>query len=107
MYKLCFYVPTSHLEIVKYALFAAGAGEYNGYTQCCWQVLGMGQFKPKKGSKPSIGQVGQLEMIDEYRVDMMVKKSCAVAVRDALKLSHPYEVPAYDFSEFCHLDNLS
>ena len=32
MYKLGFYVPESHLEPVKTALFEAGAGRTDGYA---------------------------------------------------------------------------
>ncbi|MDQ6961682.1 MAG: hypothetical protein Q9M28_04015 [Mariprofundaceae bacterium] len=102
MYKFCVYVPKSHLEIVKYALFATGAGEYDGYTQCCWQVLGVGQFKPEKGSNPAIGHVGKLEMVDEYRIEILVREERILDVRRALHRAHPYEIPAYDFSEVCH-----
>ena len=35
MYKLTVYIPESHLEAVKDALFAAGAGCYNAYDRCC------------------------------------------------------------------------
>ena len=36
MYKLCFYVPESHIEEVKIAVFAAGAGRIGEYDSCCW-----------------------------------------------------------------------
>lgn len=54
-YKINFYVPESHLEIVKQALFDAGAGRQGDYDQACWQCLGQGQFRPLKGANPSIG----------------------------------------------------
>ena len=40
MYKLCVYVPESHLEAVKTALFQAGAGKIGDYDSCCWHSLG-------------------------------------------------------------------
>ena len=52
MYKLCFYVPDSHLEAVKKAVFAIGAGRIGAYDSCCWQVLGQGQYRPLEGSQP-------------------------------------------------------
>ena len=39
MYKLCFYVPESHLEPVKKAVFAVGGGRIGAYDSCCWQAL--------------------------------------------------------------------
>ena len=52
MYSLCFYVPESHVEEVKQALFDAGAGRIGDYGSCAWQVLGTGQFQPMEGSEP-------------------------------------------------------
>jgi hypothetical protein len=61
MYKLCFFVPESHLETVKEAIFEAGAGRIGDYDRCCWQVLGDGQFRPLPGSQPFSGKQGELE----------------------------------------------
>ena len=54
MYKLCFFVPESHVEQVKAALFAQGAGKIGEYDCCAWQVLGTGQFKPLAASRLSV-----------------------------------------------------
>ena len=96
MYKLCFYVPTTHVEIVKRAVFAAGAGTIGDYQQCCWQVLGEGQFCPMPGSQPFIGDEDQLTCVAEYRVEMVCDDRFIAAAVAALKQVHPYEEPAYD-----------
>jgi hypothetical protein len=96
MYKLTFYVPDSHLAPVKSAVFAAGAGRMGNYEHYCWQVLGQGQFKPMQGAQPFLGQVDQLETLDEWRVDMVVDDHALSAVLAAFKQAHPYETPAYD-----------
>jgi len=106
MYKLCVYIPSTHLEPVKEALFAAGAGSYQHYSQCCWQVLGTGQFQPEVGSMPSVGKQNHLETISEYRVEMMVTEANITAVCCALHIAHPYEVPAYDIIQVFTLQNL-
>jgi hypothetical protein len=96
MYKLTFYVPDSHVEQVKAAVFAAGAGRMCDYEHCCWQVLGQGQFKPMQGAQPFLGQVDRLETVDEWRVEMVVDDRDLSAVIAAFKQAHPYETPAYD-----------
>jgi hypothetical protein len=96
MYKLCFYVPESHLETVKTAVFAAGAGRVGAYDSCCWQVLGQGQFRPLEGSRPFLGETGNVEVVDEYRVEMVCAPEHIGAVVAALLESHPYETPAWD-----------
>jgi len=96
MYKLAFFVPPSHLEQVKSALFAAGAGRIGAYDCCSWQVLGQGQFRPLDGSQPFIGQTGQIEQVEEWKVELVVADELIRETVAALKSSHPYETPAYE-----------
>ena len=96
MYKLSFYVPETHLEAVKAAVFATGAGRYKAYDNCCWQVPGVGQFRPLDNSQPFIGTLGQLEQVDEYKVEMICKANVITGAVQALLKAHPYEEPAYD-----------
>lgn len=96
MYKLCFYVPETHLEAVKSAVFAAGGGRIGDYDSCCWQVLGQGQFRPLAGSDPFLGKQGEVEQVAEYRVELVCERDHMAAVLAALKEAHPYEEPAYD-----------
>ena len=97
MLKLIYYVPESHLESTKLAVFEAGAGGISNYEHCAWQVLGIGQFKPVKGANPFIGELDTLEKIPEWRVETIVSEKKASAVARALKASHPYEEPAFEF----------
>lgn len=96
MYKLCFYVPESHLEVVKAAVFAVGAGRVGSYDSCCWQVLGEGQFRPLQGSQPFLGQVGAIERVAEWKVELVVADELIHGAVKALKSTHPYETPAFD-----------
>lgn len=107
MYKLSVYVPESHLEPVKAALFAAGAGRIGDYDSCCWQVLGQGQFRPLVGSNPYIGESDTLERLPEYRLELVLARDCAVAVVAALRKAHPYEQPAFDLQRLIDPDDLS
>ena len=95
MYQLIFYVPETHLEEVKNALFSAGAGNYKNYDKCCWQIEGKGQFRPLKSSSPFIGNQDRLEKVDEYRVEMIVKDEIIRTAVAALVNAHPYDEPAY------------
>ena len=97
MYKLCFFVPDTHLEPVKSALFALGAGKMGDYDCCAWQVAGQGQFRPLEGSVPFIGRQGDVEKLVEYRVEMVVSDEMIKSVIEALLEVHPYEQPAYEY----------
>ena len=98
MLKLVVYVPVTHLEPVKAALFAAGAGTQGLYDNCCWQVHGEGQFRPLEGSRPFTGTQGELERVAEYRVEMLCPEERRAEVAAALRRSHPYEEPAFAFT---------
>jgi len=95
LYQISFYVPKTHSDKVKTALFDAGAGKLGDYDCCAWQTLGQGQFKPLEGSNPFLGKKETLEIVDEYKVEMMCSKDNLQTAIQALKSSHPYEVPAY------------
>lgn len=95
MYLLTLYIPQSHNESVKQALFDAGAGKFNHYDQACWQTLGDGQFRPLENSNAFIGKPGVLENLPEYKVEVIVQDEYIHAVVEALKQAHPYEEPAY------------
>lgn len=95
LYKLCFFVPDSHLEPVKAAVFAAGGGRIGDYESCSWQTLGEGQFRPGPGADPYLGTAGQLEKVSEWKVEMVVADDVVQAVVTAMKRAHPYETPAY------------
>lgn len=96
LYKLVYFVPESHLEITKQAVFASGAGEWGGYTQVCWQSLGAGQFIPQAGANPHLGVVGELEKVDEYRVEVLCPENVLATAISALTAAHPYEQPAIE-----------
>jgi len=89
------YVPATHLESVKAAMFAAGGGRIGDYSQCAWQVLGQGQFMPSLRANPYIGEANNVSHVDEYRVELVCEDTPLNDVVSAMKAAHPYEVPAY------------
>jgi len=97
MHQLCIYVPETHATAVKAAVFAAGAGRFGGYDQCCWETAGTGQFRPLAGSRPFLGQEGAVERVPEIKIELLCAGEHLAAVVAALKAAHPYETPA-----FCH-----
>jgi hypothetical protein len=97
LYSLFFYVPESHLETVKMALFDLGVGRYEDYSHCSWQVLGEGQFKPLVNAKPFIGTIDEIEKVKEWRVEMLCSAHLKDLALSTLKKTHPYEEPAFGF----------
>ncbi|MCP3848667.1 MAG: NGG1p interacting factor NIF3 [Gammaproteobacteria bacterium] len=107
MYSITYYIPCDDHERVKQALFDCGAGKIGHYDECCWEVLGNGQFRAKKGSKPMLGKVGQLEKVAEYKVEMVCEAAVLKPVLKTLLCEHPYEQPAYFVSQALTLEELN
>lgn len=99
LYKFIAYIPQPYLDQVKNALFEAGAGKLGNYSHCAWQVLGMGQFRPLKGANPAIGKIDQIQCVQEWRVETVVPADRLHDVIHAYKITHPYEMPAFDVYE--------
>lgn len=95
MHILIVYIPESHIEQIKEALFSAKAGQSGKYDRCCWQTLGLGQFRPLEGSHPFLGKKGFQESVKEYRLEMIVEDQYIPRVLQSLLKTHPYENPAY------------
>ena len=96
MYKLSFFVPVEHAEKVKTAVFKTGAGRIGHYDCCSWETLGTGQFRPLEGSSPFIGELDQIEKVEELKVELVCEDHLIQNAVDAMKQAHPYEEPAYD-----------
>ena len=95
MVHIGFYVPVSYAERVKEAMFKAGAGKFGNYQHCSFESIGIGQFKPLPGSDPFVGSTGQLEKVEELKVEMICQKEYLKEAIAALRASHPYETPAF------------
>ncbi len=104
MFKLCFFIPETHVEQVKEALFKKGAGQIGQYDHCSWQVLGEGQFRPLKGSQPFLGKESHIEKVVEYKVEMVCEDDLIEDVVKELIKTHPYEEPAYEVYQLYSLD---
>ncbi|QOP42162.1 NGG1p interacting factor NIF3 [Sulfurimonas marina] len=96
MYKLNFFVPEADKERVKEALFALGVGRYENYECCSWETLGQGQFKPIEQANPAIGELDKLEVLPEYKVEMICKDELIKEAVKTLKEVHLYEEVAYE-----------
>ncbi|MBH0779970.1 Nif3-like dinuclear metal center hexameric protein [Nocardia bovistercoris] len=92
-------VPREHTERVLSGLFAAGAGGSGNYRECAVRSASVGQFRPVAGARPALGRVGELEQVEEDRVEVVAPPSARAAVLAALRAAHPYEEPAYHVTE--------
>ena len=94
--KLVVFVPVGHEDRIRDALAGAGAGKIGHYSHCTFQNSGTGTFMPGQETNPFIGKSGQLEKVDEIRLETILPAHSRYNVIEALLQAHPYEEVAYD-----------
>lgn len=93
------HVPLAASGLVAEAMHEAGAGRIGDYDRAVFGAPGVGSFRPLQGANPVIGQVGQVEHVDEARLDLVAERGLREQIRAALISSHPYEEPSYQVIE--------
>jgi dinuclear metal center YbgI/SA1388 family protein len=94
--KIVVFVPVSHAEKLRQVLGKAGAGFIGNYSHCSFSTAGTGRFLPGEDTNPYIGQAGQLEVVDEVRIETVVPEALLKKTITAMLKAHPYEEVAYD-----------
>jgi dinuclear metal center YbgI/SA1388 family protein len=97
--KLVVFTPVGDAEHVRAALAAAGAGHVGDYDTVSYSVAGEGRFRPLEGADPTIGTVGELEVTDELRIEVVLPRARRTDVVRAVLAAHSYEEVAYDVIE--------
>ncbi|KGM45294.1 Nif3-like dinuclear metal center hexameric protein [Neobacillus niacini] len=94
--KLVVFTPISHAKEIRKVLGDIGAGFIGNYSHCSFSTDGTGRFLPGENTNPHIGQQGQLEAVDEVRIETIVPESLLKRAITAMIKVHPYEEVAYD-----------
>ena len=81
-----------------------GAGSFRTYDNCSFSVKGKGTFKPKRGSSPFLGNIGDVEQVDEERLEFFFNNEDEKLLLDVMRQNHPYEQVAF---QVYSLDNIS
>ena len=119
-FKLVFFVPVQDTSRVLKHLFSKypqTVGKIGQYESCAFLTKGTGQFVPGPEANPAIGKRGELEFVEENRVEVVVndkgqneeikgaiEELKSVRAYDSLTVYtlhlvfqvHPYEEVAYD-----------
>lgn len=95
--KLVTFVPDTHAEQVRAALFNAGAGNIGNYDSCSYNLRGEGTFRAKDNARPFVGEIGELHFELETRIETIIPTFKQNDILRTLLAVHPYEEPAYDF----------
>ena len=95
--KLVTYCPIKDSQRVLEALFSVGAGHVGDYSECSFSTQGYGTFMPGEGSNPSVGQIGNRAMVEEAKIEVVLRDYQKAQILNALRSNHPYEEVAYEF----------
>jgi dinuclear metal center YbgI/SA1388 family protein len=94
--KLVTYIPESHIDKVRNAIFDAGAGVIGNYDECGFSANGTGSFRGNEGTSPFVGEPGKIHFEKEIRFETVLFSHLKEKVVKALLDNHPYEEVAYD-----------
>lgn len=94
--KLIVHVPTSHTGSLREAFGNAGFGSIGAYSNCSFTSSGEGRFQPNDGSSPFTGNINELAVVAEDKIEFIVQQHELKAAISLMKTVHPYEEIAYD-----------
>jgi dinuclear metal center YbgI/SA1388 family protein len=94
--KLVTYIPETHLDKVRNAIFDAGAGSVGNYDHCGFTVEGTGSFRGNEQTNPYIGKRGEMTYEKEIRFETVFFSHLKEKIIKTLIENHPYEEVAYD-----------
>lgn len=94
--RLITFAPVDKAEVVRKALFAAGAGHIGHYEECSFNSEGTGTFKALPGADPYVGEPGKLHFEKETKIEIVFPFYLEKKIVESLIQNHPYEEVAYD-----------
>lgn len=96
LFKIVVFVPQEYEEKVADALAKEGAGHVGNYSHCTFRGKGIGTFMALEGTKPFIGKQGEIEKVQEIRLETIVPHNKLNSAIASMLAAHPYEEVAYD-----------
>jgi dinuclear metal center YbgI/SA1388 family protein len=96
--KLTTYVPKAEANTLREAIFNIGAGSLGNYSNCSFNVEGIGTFKGNEASNPVIGKKGETHYEEETKITITFAKHLESKVINTLFNTHSYEEVAYEIT---------
>ena len=94
--KIFVTIPINSLDEVRNSLYESKAGIIGNYTCCTCTTNCIGTFKPNDKANPYIGEINNLEFVEEEKLEVICDVSLVKNVISKLREVHPYEEPAID-----------
>ena len=94
--KLTTYVPKDEAKQLRAALFNSGAGSIGNYSNCSFNIEGVGTYQGNENSNPTKGQKGETHSEKETKITITYGKHLEQKVLQTLFKTHSYEEVAYE-----------
>lgn len=91
--KIITYCPAEAVGAIRNGLASAGAGRIGAYQLCSFEIPGTGTFLGGEGTNPTVGKRGELNRVNEIRLEMVCPTAALALAVTALRQFHPYEEP--------------
>ncbi|MDY5060763.1 Nif3-like dinuclear metal center hexameric protein [Staphylococcus simulans] len=96
-FKVQVFIPEEDVETFKDKMNEEGFASEGDYEYCFFSTKGAGQFKPVANAQPHIGELDQIETVEEVKVEFMIQNHERTKAEYYINALHPYETPVYDF----------
>lgn len=97
--KIVTFCPVDAVDRLRDALAAVGAGRIGGYERCSFEGRGFGTFFGGGTTEPRVGKRGQLERVEEARLEMVCPRRVLALAVESIRQFHPYEEPPIEIHE--------
>lgn len=93
LYKLEIFLPESHFQAVRQALWSVDAGHIGNYDRCLsWSQVNS-CWRPLEGTHPFDGEENVLSQTQELKIEVCCTAERLNETLAAVKAAHPYEEP--------------
>ena len=89
------FVPEENVDAVADALASEGAGVIGEYTRCTFRTPGTGTFLGGEATDPYLGEKGQLEKVEEIRLETVVPPTPPAAPQPRRSRPTPTKKPPW------------
>lgn len=93
VYKLEIFLPESHFDAVREALWSVDAGHIGAYDRCMSWSRVHSCWRPLEGTAPFLGTPGEVCQTEELKIEVCCRGERLHETLAAVWAAHPYEEP--------------
>lgn len=103
VYRVTTFVPPDHVDALLEGITREVPLQYGQYDRAAWwSPVGVEQFRPLPGAKPTFGEVGRTERVPTVRIEFAIPRDPELLTRllaRGLIPHHPWQEPAIFIDE--------